>query len=858
MKRLPQSAAITRWLRRTLGAAWLLATPLAAQVPGGFEQGVYDLRIARNEGVTTPVLVGQAGLVLVPVAPILELAGVKESSAMGDSLRRTPVPGARRESILDLARREIRREGETYPIGAGEIATVDGQLYLAPGRLAEWLGARATVDQENLVVTFTRTPPFPVEQRASTRERRAAYAARSAAIDSVRAAVPWMPRTGGIAAEWNLSMPSTRPATNATMQLQLGGALFGGGLQLGTSISGRRGVDGEELARSWRYGWVNPTSAWFRSVEVGNLGTATSLRSIRGAALSNVHPFRNGFFSSVPIIPDVPSGWSYEIYQNGALLGFSDGTRQTAVPVPLYYGSTPVELRFLGPAGEEVTRSFTYQISAQQIPPGRVEYSLGAGGCPIAPRCRAVSYANVAYGLSSWLTVSGGGEVVDSVGVRRYPYARAIATTTGGYNGMLDLTPQLTGATVGYLGLGRLSASLSVGQVSSGAAIASFVDPARRRRYLDSHVALPSPRWLPMLTGMRSELRLEQPAGGSVDRIRALAGVDVARGNYALTYERDAVQRLGLLSANAMVVVPVSLRGGRTMLPLQGKVGVTREGLAQLEAGAVAGNGQSRSVNARVRWLGSRAGLSLVVTYSAFLGRFRQSASVIASRGLTLATTTLGGTAAYDPRHGLVQSDRFGISTAGVTGRVFFDEDGDGVFSAGDRPAPGVRVIGDAGTARAGDDGTYRLWGVLPYEPARIAIDTLQGIDLAYAPTQAEIRLRATPNLLNEVDIPLVRTRELVGQVDGWPGMSRGGIGLELRAVQGGRRWAVVTFSDGEFYVSRVPPGRYELRVAETSLQAVGAAPFEPRVLVVDETTPEVIDLPPVALVQNQREPSNP
>lgn len=856
--RLPRVAAITRWLGWLLGAAWLVATPLVAQVPAGFDQGVFDLRIARNEGVTTPVLVGAAGQLLVPLAPILELAGVTETTAQGDSLRRTAVPGANREAILDLARREIRREGETFPIGAGEFAVVEGQLYLAPARIAEWLGARVTVDQENLVVTFTRTPPFPVERRESTRERRAAYAARSAAIDSARAAVPWLPRSGGIAAEWNLSVPSTQPASNATMQMQLGGALLGGGLQLGTSINGRRGVDEAELARSWRYGYVNPTSRWLRSLELGNLGTATSLRSIRGVSLSNVHPFRNGFFSSVPVIPDVPSGWSYEIYQNGALLGFSDGSRQTAVPVPLYYGSTPVELRFLGPAGEEVTRSFVYQISAQQLPPGRVEYSVGTGGCPIAPDCRSVSYGNVAYGLRSWLTVSGGGELVDSVGVRRYPYARAIAMTTGGYNGSVDLTPQLKSATVGYTGLGRLSASLSVGEVSSGAAIASFVDPTRRRRYLDSYLAMPSPRSLPGLTGIRTELRVEQPEGGAVDRVRALAGVDVAQGNYALTYERDAVQRRALVSGNAMVVVPVHLRGRRTMLPLQGKVGVTRDGLAQVEAGAVAGNGQSRSVNARIRWLGPRAGLSLVVSYNAFLGRFRQSASVIASRGLTLATTTLGGTAAYDRRHGLVQSDRFGISTAGVTGRVFFDENGDGAFSAVDRPAPGVRVIGESGTTRSADDGTYRLWGVLPYEPTRIAIDTLQGLDLAYAPAQSELRLRATPNLLNHVDIPLVRTREMVGQLEGWPGMTRGGIGVELVDTKSGRRWAVATFSDGEFYVSRVPPGRYALRVAETSLKALGARSLEPLMLVVDDTTPEVIDLPPITLAALQREPSNP
>ncbi|MHB1065590.1 MAG: hypothetical protein ACYC1Z_14060, partial [Georgenia sp.] len=810
-----------------------LATPLRAQVPGGFEQGVYDLRVGRAAGVTSPVLVTVRGAVLVPVDRVIALTGLPEPVRTNDSVRATPVVGTTRAAVLDLRAGQILRDGEVHPIASDEAAVVDGQIYLAPARLAEWLGARVVEDRENLVITFSRTPPFPVEQQVTTRERRAAYGSRVGMADSARAAVPWVARSGGVAAEWNLSLPSADLARNAALQLQVGGALFGGGFQAGSTVSSRRGLDAAELSRSWRYAYVNPLSPLLRSVEIGNLGTATSYRAIRGIAISNVQPFRNGFFASVPVIPDVPAGWSYEIYQNGVLLGFSDGAQQTAVPVPLYYGSTPVELRFLGPAGEEVTRAYVYQVVGQQLPPGAVEYAIGAGSCPAAAKCRQVSYANLAYGIRPWMTVSAGAELVDSLGRRGYPYARALLAMPSGYNARVELTPQIRSASVAFLGLGRLAASLSAGETAAGAAVASFVDATRSRRFLEPSLVFPL-RGEPLgIRALRVEGRVEQPAGRSMDRIRATHSAHLPRGQYGLHYDRDPLQRLGFVSASGTSLVPLRVHRWSGLVPVQTDAAFTRRGLQRVSLGTMAGNGQNRSVSATVRWLRPQQGFSLVISYNAFLGRFRQSAAVFATPRRAIATTVLGGTAVYDRRNGLAQSDRFGINTAGVTGRVFFDEDADGRYSSADRPAADARVIADAGATRTDAEGRYRLWGLLPYEPTRVVVDTLQGIDLAYAPATPESRLRPTPNLFNPVDIPLLRTRELVGQVEGWAEMAAGGIGLELRDVTTGKVREVITFNDGAFYMSRVPPGRYEWRIAESSLRALRAqvvTPCTPRV----------------------------
>jgi hypothetical protein len=81
------------------------------------------------------------------------------------------------------------------------------------------------------------------------------------------------------------------------------------------------------------------------------------------------------------------------------------------------------------------------------------------------------------------------------------------------------------------------------------------------------------------------------------------------------------------------------------------------------------------------------------------------------------------------------------------------------------------------------------------------------------------------PNLFLEVRIPLHRTRELLGSVvwRGTTGRAVGGVMVEVLDGDGRIVARERTFSDGVFYVQRIRPGRYTVRVAPTSLGALGA-----------------------------------
>ena len=82
------------------------------------------------------------------------------------------------------------------------------------------------------------------------------------------------------------------------------------------------------------------------------------------------------------------------------------------------------------------------------------------------------------------------------------------------------------------------------------------------------------------------------------------------------------------------------------------------------------------------------------------------------------------GGVAWDQETGPVPLAFQSLGRSGVRGRVFYDVDGSGTWSEGDRPAAGVevQVRGDRVTTSA--DGTYQAWEVRPYEVLRVAADS--------------------------------------------------------------------------------------------------------------------------------------
>lgn len=796
-------------------------------MPAGFEEGMFDVQIARLPPATLPALVNELGRVLLPLAPMLRLTGTPEERSPGGDQIAVSRPRGAGTNVLDVAAGLIRAGDSAWAVAPGEVVQGGGELFVSAERIADLLEADVQVDWERLGVQVSRDAPFPAQRQAMLDARRTtnlAHAAGEGAPSTV--SVPYAAKTGGLVAEWGVSSSGWDSGEQTSLRGRVGTAVLGGQLAVG-GITTRDplGSDGVEWTAS--YHRALPEQRWLRQIRAGDLLTdGLQARSIRGVSITNAPYVRDALFAQVPVAPDLPEGWQYEVYQSGQLLGFSEGLEAGPVSVPLRYGSTPVQVRMYGPAGQEIVSELLYQIPVLQLREREWQYAAGAGVCP-RQQCDGIAYGDLRHGITRWLTVGGGTETMrDTAAAHTRAYGVAsVAPGTGWMAEVSAMPSEFVNGRFQYFGDGRVSASVSGGVADPGSGQLSWVPTTVRRWHAESAVGAQIPGGLGPLRSVRLRGHAEGPTGGGVDRWRGSAFASVHRGFVEATYEAGRWEPEGLLSVRATRILP---RQGPEWLhdaPVSVGVGIAPSGVQMLEASAFFRVQTHSELNVATRWNAYTRQPTLGVGLSATLDFARVNSRIAtSSRGQPGGNVSAEGGLAYGRDTGLQAFGRGGTGSAGVSGRVFFDHDADGRFGPGDKPVPeiGVMIGGQRSTSDA--RGFYESWAILPYEIVRISVDTLKLPDPSWVPREHEILTRPTPHRFNPVDIPLVQTREVSGRIVGEDGVrSVGGISVEIVNRATGAIQRTVTFSDGEYYISRVLPGRYELRVADSSLRALGA-----------------------------------
>jgi hypothetical protein len=263
------------------------------------------------------------------------------------------------------------------------------------------------------------------------------------------------------------------------------------------------------------------------------------------------------------------------------------------------------------------------------------------------------------------------------------------------------------------------------------------------------------------------------------------------------------------------------------------------EGVGLRTAAAVVGRELSEGVRLEVgtRYQRELGGLSLVATLQTYLPGARTTTAVDAPSGRpATGSFLLQGSAVYNEgarRVGFTPGPS--IQRAGLSGRVFLDENANGQWDAGESVVSDVRVRLGNHTAVSDSNGVFRVWELIPFEPVLMMVDTLSIESPLVVPAFATASVIPSPNRFRTVDVPLVRSGVVEGRVllDG-PGGARelGGASVIITHVVTGVRQAVVTFSDGGFYVLGIKPGEYDIAVDPRVLAAFGGtvAPVRIRV----------------------------
>src|SRR3989449_6826413 len=120
-------------------------------------------------------------------------------------------------------------------------------------------------------------------------------------------------------------------------------------------------------------------------------------------------------------------------------------------------------------------------------------------------------------------------------------------------------------------------------------------------------------------------------------------------------------------------------------------------------------------------------GTTFTFTLSSYLPAVRTLTLVSApTTGVTTASQFVQGSVLWNRSNGqLTYAPGPSLERAGLTGRVFLDENGNGRWDVGESAVPGVRVLVGTSEARSDSSGWFRVWDLVPFEPVSVTVDSL-------------------------------------------------------------------------------------------------------------------------------------
>lgn len=749
------------------------------------------------------------------------------------------------------------------PLNPGDAIATLGDIYVRPALLGQWFPLEATLDLPKQQVQLKLLQTFPFEAKIEREQSRGNLALRPA---SVRVTYP---------REETIYQMMSAPALDVNLRATTGNQQVTDG-QYDVRASGDFAFMNADLFFAGNR--ENPLADMrfvlrrrdpdgallgplgLTLIEVGDTSSApltlgVRSRTGRGIVIGNLPIDRGSVFDKIDLRGELPIGWEVELYRNDVLISsVSQGVdgRYEFTQVPLEFGLNIMRLVFFGPHGER--REEIRQINAGEgrLSKGDFQFAASAvqqdenlipihreaipGSLIDKGAIRAVASAE--YGLSSAITAIGGlaSFVVD--GNRIMQGLGGIRTNLGSAAVQLDGAFQGKGAWALQAGLaGRLFGASYVLQHLEYSG--SFLDELRGsvagayKRYtqlrIDRGFSLGSRT---LATNFVAE-RSERPGGTEWNAsVRASTSVNRWLVSNSLNYRRSD----GGGSSSQ------SIDGGFEVNGLVSDWGV-RAGIDYaLRPGA-----KLRTLNVAVDHdLGRGTLLRLILSRQLSEGRATRAGLSLSRR---LGAFDMGGDVQYDTESkslvvGTRVSFSFGRGLGGwrvappglarggsLVAVAFRDLDGDGLMDANEPPLEGVGFRGGAGEAKTNAQGIALITGLGDGRPVQVSMlgDTLP--DPYLSPVRPGVEVVPRPGRTHRSLFPVATVSEVEGHAffkssSGSRAVSN--VQVQLVDSKGEVIASAKTEYDGYFFIERVAPGDYQLRIDPEQAKTLGIQLVQP------------------------------
>jgi hypothetical protein len=793
---------------------------------------IVELEIGRYASRTVPAF-RLGGDALLPIAQLAEMAEIESKPLAGGGLELIIQPGAHRIAI-DPAVPEIRADGRTVPLATTDRLVQFGDQYLSTRLIGSLLHTTFAVNWTDLSIAVLDADSLPIGRRVAREKARAAFREALAAQSPDRTLETDRPRWDGAVLDYSVLAPS-QDVLGGAYSTGLGLNLMGGSLEATLASAGAPRDGNVRFDGSWTGVWR--TNPWVTQLRLGDgLSSGPRPRSLRGFAISNVPFLRPSLFGDIPFQGGLGPGWQIEAYRGGRLIAIDSANAlgRFSLDVPVEYGENPVDFVAYGPFGEVRQFNQTYRVVSDVIPERRLEYGLSLGGCR-SVTCTVNGNLDVRYGLTRRWTVRGGMDQFwrDTLPALSHPYLGVAGAIGNAWALELEgVAAAVVRGAARYEPSEFLRLSTEFNRFAT-APIQPILTPAgRRTQWTTSAMARPFRQ--------RNDIYVD----ATFDRITATTG-DNTSGRVGLSFYTSRFRLApafrftefsstsGIHETESFVSLNAFSFPFPELGPFFGQVSgravweVDHGGSTTTMAAYFSRQlGRVLNLEAGAGW-NRGLGTSLTLFLSTVLPSVRATTSVTAPiHGPAVASQFVQGSVLYDPaasRMGFASGPS--LERAGVSGRIFLDENGDGRWQPDEEVLPDVRVLAGFTSAVSDSSGRYRVWDLPSFEPVLVTVDSASLASPLWVPAYGSVSLETGPNRFRSLDIPIVPGGVIEGHLlRHTPAGTAPVAGVQLLLKRRGSREVrtLTTFSDGDFYLMGVKPGEYDLWVDGGVLSRLG------------------------------------
>lgn len=816
-----------------------LTSSLTAQATAA-ERVLIELQIGRLTSRTVEAY--RAGDdALVPLGTFFELAELKSTRLPDGGIQAIVQPG-NLPLVIDPASNTVRLGKDRIPVTQGQVVAAETDVFVSIAILGRVLGIEWEVSWPDLQVAVLEPGNLPVARRLRRESMVRARLLSSSETEytGVRLGLE-RPHVDGLVFDYSVLTPTTGvEATSYSTMLGLD--VLGGSLGLGLQSQGSAGKAPRSEA-SWTGVWrENP---WVSQLRLGDgYASGPRGRSVRGFSVSNSPYVRPAMIGEMPFAGRLGAGWTVEAYRGGRLIGFDsvNALGQFSFDVPIQYGENPVDFIAYGPFGEIREFNQTYRVANEGLPARQFEYAVSAGQCRTV-LCTGTGNLDLRYGISTRWTARAGLDQFwrDSLGNLTHPYVGVTGAVTNSIIAEAEAVGNavLRGA-LRYEPSTNLQLQAEVNRFAQGVRHAILTPEGRLTQWTANAFFRPIAR----LGGTYLEAGLDRIHGVSADitsgRLGGSVQVADVRVLPAIRFQRmtgaGPAQGQTFYSVNTFMLPKPSL--GKVLGSMTARTTFEyQRGVGASSASAYFGFPVLRGLRSELgtNWSRGMRGPGFSILIAAELPTVRSYTTVTAGAGQpALGTQYVSGSAIYNPSRGAVDfSGNPALSRGGVTGRVFLDANGNGQYDKGEELLRGVRVVVGPVFGFTDEDGTFKVWDLLPYEPTPVRVDSASLSSPLWVPAFAAAIVEPSPNRYRTLDIPILPGGVIEGTVrwaTGSPGASSrpvSGVPIVLKHKASGEQRVIMTFTDGSFYAIGVRPGEWEMRV-DAKCQSLLKASAEP------------------------------